>query len=278
MSRLADAYPCAFLTGVSGGLGHSFATMLLDEGVRVWGSARDGARLAALAAKYPTSFIPVVLDLLEPEAAEATLVRSAKAAGGAFDLVVNNAGYGFFGPFETTDFAVWKAQLDGMVSTTLRLSHAAMQGMRTRNRGCLVNVSSLATEFPLPYMSGYNVAKAALSAFSESLFIETRGSGLTVIDFRPGDYRTDFNRSMQKSSSNQSHGDRLVRAWQALEANLNGAPHPERAAADLRRALVRGRSGVVRSGSLFQSRVAPFLAALAPGSWRRAVAAKYFGL
>jgi short-subunit dehydrogenase len=278
-SRLADLYPRAFVTGASAGLGRAFTQMLLDDGVRVWGTARDAARLANLASGYPTLFTPVVLDLGEPAAAEAAFLRAAKSAGGGFDLVVNNAGYGVFMEFAAADFSVWQAQLDRMIATTLRLSHAALRGMRTKDRACLVNVSSLAAEFPLPFMSGYNVAKAALSAFSESLIVETGGTGLSVIDFRPGDFRTDFNQAMQSATpASTSAAPRAARAWQALEAHVENAPPPTRAAADLRHALLRRRSGVVRSGSFFQAGVAPFFSRLMPSPLRRFFAARYFGL
>jgi short-subunit dehydrogenase len=146
--------------------------------------------------------------------------------------------------------------------------------MRERNRGCLVHVSSIAAEFPIPYMSGYNVAKAGLSALSESLMFESRGSGPIVIDFRPGDYRTNFNVAMQKESNSET----ARRAWKALEAIFASAPAPEVAAGDLRRALLSNRSGVVRSGSFFQATLAPALARILPKSWMRWGTARYFGI
>jgi short-subunit dehydrogenase len=274
--RLAELYPNAFVTGASAGLGRAFADMLLADGVHVWGTARDAGRLTDLARKYPALFTPVVLDLGSPAAAEAAFLRAAAAAGGAFGLLINNAGYGVFGGFDAVDFAVCQGQLDAMLGTTLRLAHAALRQMRKRGRGCIVNVSSLAVEFPLPLLAGYNVAKAGLSALSESLIFETKSTGISVIDFRPGDYRTGFNHSMHAASP--AAADRsAVAIWQKLEANLNGAPAPAVAAADLRRALLRRRSGTVRSGTFFQARLAPLLARLVPLRWRRAVAARYFG-
>ncbi len=274
--RVSDLYPTAFVTGASAGLGRAFSAMLLAEGVRVWGTARDPSRLASLAAN--PAFTAVGLDLADAAAAGSALDHAAVAAGGAFDLVVQNAGYGAFGEFTATDFAVWQAQLEAMLLTTARLSQTALRGMRAKDRGCLVHVASLAVEFPLPFMSGYNMAKAGLSALSESLIFETRGTGVTVIDFRPGDYRTAFNQAMQTTTAAPAADPRLARAWLALESNLEAAPLPVRAAADLRRALRRRRSGVVRSGSFFQARLAPLLARLAPASLVRATTARYFGL
>jgi NADP-dependent 3-hydroxy acid dehydrogenase YdfG len=265
------------VTGASAGIGRAIAEMLLEEGVRVWGTARELSRLHPLMPR--AGFTPVVFDLTNGGSALEVFTHAADAAGGSFDLVINNAGYGVFSPFAAVEFSTWQGQLDSMITTTLRISHAAFTRMLAKNRGCLVNISSLAVEFPMPFMTGYNVAKAALSAASESLIFETLGTSVTVIDFRPGDYRTSFNQSMHSTSAAVvPHADaRLLRVWQALEANLNAAPPPAQAARDLRRALLRGRSGTVRSGSLFQARIAPFLSRLASGRLRRLVMARYFG-
>lgn len=280
MSRrpLSDLHRTAFLTGASAGLGRAFADMLLDEGVHVWGTARDAGRLTGLATRHPALFTPVVLDLTDTPAADAAFERAQQAAGGGFDLVINNAGYGVFGPFAAMEIAVWEAQLQTMLVSTIRLAHAALRGMQRRGRGCLVNVSSMAAEFPLPYMSGYNVAKAGLSAFTESLLVETRGSEITVVDLRLGDFRTDFNQVMQSISGPALAADPApARAWRALEANLRNAPPPARAAEGLRRALARRRSGTVRLGSFFQTRLAPFLARFVAAPLRRRVAGWYLG-
>ncbi|HWA09351.1 MAG TPA: SDR family NAD(P)-dependent oxidoreductase [Opitutaceae bacterium] len=278
-TRLSVLYPTAFVTGASAGLGRAFAAMLLTEGVRVWGTARDASRLGELTARHPQLFTAVPLDLADAPGATAGFRRAAEAAGGGFDLVVQNAGFGgAFGEFPAGDFAAWRAQLDAMLVNTAQLSHEALRGMRARDRGCLVHISSIAGEFPLPFMSGYNVVKAGLSALSESLIFETRGTGVTVVDFRPGDYRTAFNQAMQASTTAPAAADpRLARAWLVLETHLEAAPPPVRAAADLRRALLRRKSGIVRSGSFFQAQLAPLLARLAPKALVREATARYFG-
>ncbi len=277
MSALSTRYRTALVTGVSSGLGHAFAEMLLREGVAVWGTARCLDRLGTLSAL--TGFTPLVLDLTQGDRLEPTFSTAAKQAGGSFDLVVNNAGYGVFGAFAATPFEVWRAQIDSVLTGTVQLSHLAVRSMIARNQGCLVNVSSVAVVYPLPFMSGYNVAKAGVSALCESLIFETRGSDVTVIDFRPGDYRTAFNQSMHSTSAagSPASGQRFTRAWETLEANLAAGPDPSRAARDLRKALQRGKSGTVYSGSFFQVKLALLFSRLAPSSLRRAIAARYFG-
>lgn len=276
MSKLANRYRTALVTGASAGLGRAVAEMLLDEGVGVWGTARDPARLPVR-----EGLTPVALDL-DADASVDVAFQKADSVAGGFDIVVNNAGYGLWGSFADRDFAGWRRQIDAMLVRTLRLSHLALPGMLARKRGAMVNVSSLAVDFPMPYMSGYNVVKAGLAAFSESLMMEVAGTGVVVIDFRPGDYRTNFNQTMQERSASDispstPQTDRLRRSLAVIDANLQAAPPPGRAACDLRRALLRNRSGTVRSGTFFQAQLAPLLARLIPLGLRRAAMARYFG-
>ena len=268
--RLSARYRSAFITGASVGLGREFATMLLEEGVEVWGTSRDPRRLPA----HPRLH-PVALELADSAAAERAFFTAERAAGG-FDLVINNAGFGAFGDFADTDFAVWQRQFDVMLVSAARLSHAALRGMRERRRGALVNISSLAAEFPLPFQPVYNAVKSGLSALSESLMLETEGTGVVVIDFRPGDYRTDFEASVQRPAALTDA--RQQRAWAAFQRLMENGPPPAHAAASLRRALWRGRSGTVRTGRLFQAVIGPFLARFAPLALRRRMVARYFDL
>ena len=269
MSTLADQYRTAFVTGASTGLGRAFADMLLAEGLEVWGTSRNAARLPPR-----ERFHPVTLDLGDGAAAERIFHEAEQAAGG-FDVVVNNAGFGVFGDFSGTDFAVWQRQLEAMLVNTARLAHAALRAMRGRDRGALVNVSSMAAEFPLPYQSAYNMTKAGLAALSESLLTEVAGTGVLVIDLRPGDFRTDFDGSVQRAP--EIFTPRMARVWEAFARMMRTGPPPGQAAASLRRALAARRRGTVRTGRWFQTVMAPLLVRLAPLSWRRYFQQRYFG-
>ena len=247
--------------------------MLLRDGVRVWGTSRDAVRLDSLAARYPTLLTPVSLDLRNGAHAEAVF-READAEAGGFDLVINNAGYGAFAPFAAADFSVWQQQLEVMLLNTARLSHAALHGMLARNRGALVNISSLAAEFPLPFQSAYNIAKSGLSALNESLMLEVSGTGVVILDVRPGDYRTDFEGSVLRPAVEPT--PRASRAGAAFEAMMRSGPAPAGAATALRRALLKNRSGTVRTGRFFQAVIAPFLARFGSLALRRRIQARYY--
>lgn len=277
--RLSELFRTAFVTGAGTGLGRAFTDLLLAEGVQVWGTSRDSSRLAPLAAASAGKFTPVALELADGAAAEATFLAADRAAGG-FDLVINNAGYGVFAEFATADFAVWQRQLEVMLINTARLSHAAIRRFRESSRdgrpATLVNISSLAAQFPLPFQSAYNMCKAGLSALNESLIDELKGTGIVVIDFRPGDYRTDFEGSVQRPQRGTTPA--MQRAWAAFERMMASGPAPTGAAGDLRRALLRQRSGTVRTGRFFQATVAPFIARLGSSGLQRRIRARYFDL
>ena len=269
-TALSTRYRTALVTGASTGLGLAFADMLLAEGVEVWGTARDPARLPAR-----ERFHPVALELADGAAAEKIFLEADRAAGG-FDIVINNAGYGVFGGFAATEFAVWQQQLELMLVNTARLGHAALRGMLARHRGALVNISSLAAEFPMPYQSAYNMVKSGLSALNESLMLETADTGVIIIDFRPGDYRTDFEGSVRRPAAITD--PRQQRVWAAFGKLMASGPAPAHAAETLRGALRRGRSGTVRTGRFFQAVLGPLLARLGSLSFRRKILARYFGL
>ena len=275
---LSTRYRTAFVTGASTGLGLAFTEMLLAEGVLVWGTSRDPRRLPV-----HENFSPVALELGDGVAAEKIFLEASRAAGG-FDLAINNAGFGAFGSFAATEFSVWEEQLRMMLINTARLSHVALREFSARRSGALVNISSIAGEFALPYQAAYNMTKSGLSALNESLMYEVRGTGVIVIDFRPGDYRTDFESSVRRPKQDRcatvdaATTARLARAWAAFQAMMSDGPSPAHAAQTLRRALQRGRSGTVRSGRFFQAVLAPFLARFGSLALKRRIQEVYFKL
>lgn len=275
--RLSELYRTAFVTGASTGLGRAFAEMLLAEGVRVWGTSRDARRLDSLCTAN-AAFAAVPLDLSDGAAAERSFLAADAAARG-FDIVVNNAGFGVFGDFADTEFSTWERQIEVMLTNTARLAHAALRQMRARPsaRCALVNISSLAAEFPLPYQAAYNICKAGLTALNESLMMECAGSNVIILDVRPGDYRTDFESSVARPD--QSRPDaRRDRAWAAFQRMMQSGPDPRHAAESLRRALRRGRSDTLRTGRFFQAKIAPLLVRFGSLRLKRRVQEGYFDL
>lgn len=269
-----------FVSGASSGLGRAVAELWLERGHCVWGTSRKHERLEGLANN--PNFHPVVMDLQDrPQMLEAYAI--AEQESGGFRVVVNNAGFGLYGTICDVTEKDWDAQLSAMLTNLMALVRAQTKTLLNRGESAvLVNVSSLAVEFPLPYMSGYNVTKAGLSALSESLLLELKNTKIRVIDFRPGDFRTQFNAAMSPTTeamaTDASSGGQLDAAWKILQKNLADAPEPEVAAHDLWLAVERGRRGTVRTGDWFQARVAPLLNRIVPQGLARSVRWRYFGI
>ena len=267
---LRDRYRTALVTGAASGLGAAFVEMLLVEGLTVWGTSRTITRVPDRA-----GFHGLALELANPDSVRDAWTAAERESGGV-DLLINNAGEGIFASVSELPESACAQQIDVLLRGPIQLSRLALSAMTGRGRGGIVNVTSLACEFPIPYLATYSAAKAGLAALTAALHLECVGGPLQIVDFRPGDYRTRFNEAM---TAPQPEGDARARAvWRRLEHLLRAAPPPERAACDLRRALQRGRSGVVRSGTFFQARLAPFLQRFASQRLSRWVQRRYFEL
>lgn len=186
------------VTGASSGIGAWTAARLVDSGHLVVGAARRTDRVAGI-----PGVIPVRLDLSD-EGSIASAAASAFDAVGTIDVLINNAGYGEFGALEDTSMQRARRQFDVNVFGLMRLTQLVAGPMRARQRGRIVNVSSLAGEFSSPLAGWYHASKHALEALSDSLRLELRPFGVQVVVVQPGPVRTawhDESLSLLKSAS-----------------------------------------------------------------------------
>lgn len=250
----AASSPIALVTGASSGIGRALALALVQKGYTVYGTSRFPDSL-------PATIRPLLLDAASKDSLDA-FIKDNPVLLTNLALLVNNCGSSLYGDLVRWDGEALGGSIRLLMEAPIRLTREALGGMRGRGAGTVVNVSSLAGQFPLPYMSVYSGAKAGLSAFTQSLMLTEGGSGVRFIDFQPGDYRTAFNAGMGQP---EALDERERRVWEVLERNAEGGPEAKRAAKDILRAIERGRSGVVRSGSWFQGRVAPMAKRLVSG-------------
>ena len=264
-----------FITGASAGIGLLTARALCERGHEVWGTSRTINSLPVF-----ERFHPVTLDLNDKASIEAGFSK-ALAEAGHFDVLINNAGAGVFGPLDAFSDQEFMAQFETLLLGPLRLIRMALPDMRARREGLLINVSSLAGQFPLPFLAPYSLSKAALSAMSEGLTLELAHTGIRVVDVRPGDFATQFHVSTRRigTALGGAYAPNLERAWAAIDRNMNRAPDPQKVADTLVK-IVEGRirSPVVAVGSLFQARVVPLLARLVPRAWLQWGLRAYYGL
>src|SRR5262249_47804545 len=137
----------------------------------------------------------VRLDLTDPLSIEEAF-NAAVTEAGYFDVLINNAGAGHFGPAEVLPLETIASQFQILVFGQIQLMQLALQHMRSRGEGLIINVTSLASRLPVPFMAAYNSAKAALATFTMSIQLEFAHPRVRIVDLQPGDIRTEFNQSV----------------------------------------------------------------------------------
>jgi len=266
-----------FLTGASRGIGLHLAIELSKQGYQVWGTARNTARLPTLA-----GFHPVELNLSDDASLHRSFSAAAVEAGGGFDVLVNNAGDGIFGSFEAlADDPSYRAQFQVHFFGPSELMRLALPYMRGQRSGSIVNISSLAVDFPIPFMSAYSAAKGALSALSEAMRLELAGHGVHVVDVRLGDIATEMLALTPRPQKevNQSYEPAMANIWKSMEKQMAHTVTPQQAARVLARVIAKRRPPpVVRYGDFFQARLAVLAAKLLPRRIIHAFERKMYGI
>lgn len=268
MERLGDKYKRALVTGSSSGLGLAFTQLLLDEGVAVVGLSRSPEIPDA-----PANFKPWSADLADLDALPQTL-ESIFEQFPDIDLVINNAGFGVLEHLQAQGLEEIQRQYDVMLAAPTLIAAHALRSFDQRNvAGCLMNVSSLAVEMPLPLMPIYNACKAGLSALSDSLLLDASGAAkpYRVIDFRPGDFNTNF---AQRMTGRVEWNGADLR--EVMDRHHAQAPTVDVALKGFRRVLLQQKTGRVRVGDFFQSRIAPLGPRLFPSRLLRAIIRGYY--
>ncbi|MFC6090760.1 SDR family oxidoreductase [Saccharothrix sp. BKS2] len=182
------------VTGASAGIGVEFARALAERGSDLVLVARRRDRLETLAAElagHGVRATAIPLDLGVPGAGRALAEEVGRRGLGVTGLV-NNAGFGTFGPFHEADPDRLAAQVTLNAVNLVEISRAFVGRLREEGRGVLVNVASVAAYQPAPNLAVYAATKAFVLSFTEALWHESRGTGLRVLALSPGATETEF--------------------------------------------------------------------------------------
>jgi short-subunit dehydrogenase len=218
--------PIALVTGASSGLGDRFARALAASGHDLVLVARSGPALEKLAGELEgqgATAAVLVADLADP--AQLASVAARITEGPAVDTVINNAGFGRYGPFSQLPLAGEVGQVQVNILALVTLSHAALGVMVPRRSGKLLNVSSIGAFAPAPGGATYSATKAFVLSFTEALHDEVAKDGVHVTALCPGFTRTDFQQRAGVKSSGvpdaawSDAGDVVAAGLAALDRN-----------------------------------------------------------
>lgn len=176
-----NAMPNAVVTGASAGIGRELARQLVRErGYTVLITARRRERLEELANELGADRVHTLAGDLDDPAFRARLWETAERLPGGVDLLINNAAFGHYGPFEAEPLAMIERMFETNVLALFDLTQRAIAHMKPRGRGEILQISSTLGFLGLPYSATYVAAKHAVNGLVKSVRPELRGTGVRV--------------------------------------------------------------------------------------------------
>jgi NAD(P)-dependent dehydrogenase (short-subunit alcohol dehydrogenase family) len=250
----ATAGRSVVVTGVSTGIGHGITSVLIRNGVHVFGSVRKQEDAARLTAEFRKGFTPLLFDVTDAQAiaAAVTVVRE-RLSGTTLLGLVNNAGISVFGPLMHVPLAEFRRQLEVNLVAVLAVTQAfipllgadrALKG----GPGRIVNMGSVSGKIAAPFLGPYAASKFALEGLSESLRRELMLFGIDVIVIGPGAVATPIWEKAEQAGMSQFDGTEYAGPLRKfgelfLKQGKEGFP-PERVGATVWRALSAARPRV----------------------------------
>ena len=249
----------AVVTGASSGLGRGLAARLAERGMSVVLTGRNEARLDEAAheirrAAPRVRVETVAADLSTRSGVSALLDR---VGDRPIEVLVNNAGFGSYGPFAEADTDREAEEVAVDVSAVVTLARAFLPGMLARRSGGILNVASAIAFQPAPYQAVYGASKAFVLSFSEALWAETRAAGVAVTALCPGPTRTGFVDALGADVGHTAIYRRLADPEPVIDAGL--------------RALDKGRAVVIPG---VRTKVVAISGRFMPREWLTRVSAR----
>ncbi len=176
----------ALVTGATAGFGLAICKKLIEAGYKVIGTGRRAARLAELHSQLGNDFLPLTFDITDLEATKQALNQRPEGWQ-AVDLLVNNAGLALgLEPAHQADLNDWAQMIDTNVKGLVNITRLVLPEMVARNHGHIINLSSIAGNYPYPGGNVYGGTKAFVTQFSLNLRADLAGTKIRVSNVEPG--------------------------------------------------------------------------------------------
>ncbi len=202
-------YRTVLVTGASSGMGKDFAERLLQDGYVVYAAARRVDQMKDLA---EAGAVLLKMDITNDADVVAATDRILADHGG-IDVLINNAGYGQYGPVEETPLDQARYQFEVNLFGLAHLTQLLLPAMRAKGRGLIINISSMGGRIYTPLGAWYHATKHALEGWSDCLRIELKPHGIDVVVIEPGIIRTGFSDALSQSlqgDRNGPYGEQII--------------------------------------------------------------------
>ncbi|WP_167852041.1 SDR family NAD(P)-dependent oxidoreductase [Hymenobacter elongatus] len=200
----------ALITGAASGIGQELAHLLAKDQYQLVLVDQDAAGLQKFADHLRSvhNITPtlVIQDLSQPAAAQ-RVYEAVKAQGIEVDILINDAGFGEYGPFLDSEVNRNVAVVQTNITALIELTYVFGQGMVHRGKGRILQLASTAAYTPSPKMAVYSATKSFVLSFSEALYKELEGTGVTVTALCPGATDTNFFERAGAENTNAAQGD-----------------------------------------------------------------------
>jgi NAD(P)-dependent dehydrogenase (short-subunit alcohol dehydrogenase family) len=232
----------AVVTGSSSGIGFETALLLARSGFHTYATMRNLEKSKKITEIANTEKLPlqvVQLDVNDEISVKNAIDKIVAAGNKRIDVLVNNAGYGLFGPLADTSIEEIKAQFETNFFGVIRVTQQVLPVMRKQNSGgsTIVNVSSVGGRIGIPVLSAYQSTKFALEGLSESMSYELEPFGIRVVIIEPGFIRTNIinssttaEKALDSKSPYFSLTQKVKNHFKSMMENASSSSPPEEVA------------------------------------------------
>jgi NAD(P)-dependent dehydrogenase (short-subunit alcohol dehydrogenase family) len=211
------------ITGASSGIGEATAQHFLKRQWRVCATARQPDKLGSWSAAEGVVALP--LDVTQQDSVRSAVAEAIRLTG-RIDALVNNAGVGLAGPLEAIPVADIQAHFETNFFGAVRMIQELMPHFRAHSQGTIVNVSSVAGRFGIPFLSTYNASKFAVEGLSESLYYELLPFNIRIKLVEPGGIKTKFKQIFAQHAAYEPNLTAVERRMEAASKPDSPLPLP----------------------------------------------------
>lgn len=255
---MPQQHKVVLVTGGSSGLGKAICEHLAVAGHTVYGTSRK-------ALDQPSNYRFITMDLAD-EVSVQHAIHEVISTSGRIDVVVNNAGVGIQGATEDLLPEQATALFDTNVIGTHRVVRGVLPQMRRQGCGLIINITSLAANFGLPYRGFYSASKAALERYTETLSMEVKPFGIYALTLQPGEFNTNIGANrIRPAVIGDAYKAGYERAMELLGGSLHYSRDPVEVARLVERIMGTERPKTVYYAAHGKQRLAVFLKKLLPG-------------